>query len=118
MPTVSMSTVWDITLAVKPPRACFVDFPIGCPIGKPRQPEWQRRVLRAIFAQAPRFSAEWALHELPFQFEANGGRQWEEELMELYRRGLGTVSAHVADHSKRGEVLLGREQEFALRCNC
>jgi hypothetical protein len=36
----------------------------------------------------------------------------------LYRHGLATVSAHIADHQVRGESLDGREREFALRCNC
>ena len=114
----STSTVWDITIAVKPPRPCFIDFPIGCPIGKPGMPELQRQILRAILAQAHKFGAEWMLHELPFQWSEDGNRAWEEELKDLYRRGLGTVAAHVADHGRRGEVLLGQEDEFALRCNC
>jgi len=118
LPTVSISTVWDITLAVKPPRLCFIDFPIGCPIGKPGMLDLQRQILRAVFAQAHKFGGEWMLHELPFQWSENGNRAWEEELKDLYRRGLDTVAAHVADHSRRGEALLGREDEFALRCNC
>jgi len=118
LPTVSMSTVWDITLAVKPPRPCFIDFPIGCPIGKPGLPDLQRQILRAVFAQAHKFGSEWMLHELPFQWSEDGSRVWEEDLKDLYRRGIDTVAAHVADHSRRGEVLLGQEDKFALRCNC
>jgi hypothetical protein len=115
---VSLSTVWDITMAVKPPRPCFLDFPIGCPAGKPHMPELQRQILRAVLAQAEKFSARWALHELPFPWSEDGSRGWEEELKGLYRRGVGTVAAHVADHRKRGETLIGQEPEFALRCNC
>lgn len=114
----SVSTVWDITSAVKPPRACFLDFPIGCPIGKPRMPELQREILKAVFAQAGKFTSDWSLHELPFQWANDGSRLWEEDLKELYRRGLGTVEAHVADHGRRGEALIGQEKAFALRCNC
>jgi hypothetical protein len=118
LPTVSLSTVWDITLAVKPPRPCFLDFPIGCPVGKPGMPEMQRQILKAVFAQAEKFTGDWALHELPFQWAKDGSRHWEEELKDLYRRGLGTVEAHVADHRRRGEALIGQEEAFALRCNC
>ena len=114
----SLSTVWDITAAVKPPRACFLDFPIGCPAGKPHKAELQCAILTAVLRQAPKFGADWAMHELPFQWSADGSRQWEEELKELYRRGLGTVDAHVTEHSRRGESLLGQETEFAIRCNC
>ncbi|MDP2601339.1 MAG: hypothetical protein Q8S00_01915 [Deltaproteobacteria bacterium] len=58
------------------------------------------------------------MHELPFQWSEDGSRDWEEELKEIYRQGLGTVKAHVTDHSSRGESLFGQEKEFALRCNC
>ncbi len=118
MPTLNLSTVWDITSAIKPPRACFLDFPIGCPAGKPNEPELQREILKAALKQAPKLGGEWHLHELPFQWSEDGSRGWEEELKELYRQGLRTVQAHVAAHMTRGESLLGQEKEFALRCNC
>ena len=35
IPTVSVSSARDITLAAKTPRACFLDFPIGHTTGKP-----------------------------------------------------------------------------------
>jgi hypothetical protein len=118
LPTVNLSTVWDITSAIKPPRACFLDFPIGCPAGKPRQPELQREVLRAVLKQAPRFGGVWSMYEMPFQWSEDGSRDWEEELKEIYREGLPTVKAHVTDHTTRGESLVGKEKEFAIRCNC
>jgi len=105
-------------MAVKPPRGCFLDFPIGCPVGKPGMPELQRQILKAVFAQAGKFTGDWALHGLPFQWAEDGSRYWEEELKELYRRGLGTVAAHVADHTSRGESLIGKEKEISIRCNC
>lgn len=105
-------------MAVKPPRACFIDFPIGSPIGKPHSPELQRQVLKEIFDEAGKFAPDWAMRELPFNWSEDGSRSWEDELKELYRRGLHTVENHVADHGQRGEVLLGREKNFALRCNC
>ena len=114
----SLSTVWDITMAIKPPRACFLDFPIGCPAGKPHEAELQRQILKAVLRQAPKFGAVWSMHELPFQWSEGGSRDWEEELKEIYRQGLGTVKAHVADHSSRGESLVGQEKQFAVRCNC
>lgn len=118
MPTVNLSTVWDITSAIKPPRACFLDFPIGCPAGKPREPELQRQILKAVLRQAPKFGAVWSMHELPFQWSEDGSRDWEEELKDIYRQGLRTVEAHVTDHRSRGESLVGQEQKFAVRCNC
>jgi len=118
LPTLNLSTVWDITSAVKPPRACFLDFPIGCPAGKPNEPELQRQILRAVLDQAPKFTDAWRIYELPFQWSEDGSRAWEEELKVIYRTGLRTVQAHVADHMARGESLVGQEKEFAVRCNC
>jgi hypothetical protein len=105
-------------MAFKPPRTVFLDFPLGCPAGKPHEPEMQRAILRAALAAAPTFDSDWKIVELPFPWSADGSRQWEEEVRELYRRGLRTVSRHVADHQAIGESLLDREQEFAVRCQC
>ncbi|HSK30117.1 MAG TPA: hypothetical protein VLA17_09150, partial [Candidatus Limnocylindria bacterium] len=90
----------------------------GCPAGKPHQPKMQRSILRAALNAAPAFDANWKMTELPFQWSADGSRQWEEEVKELYRRGLSTVSRHVADHQAIGESLLDKEKEFSIRCQC
>ncbi|MBI3014984.1 MAG: hypothetical protein HYY65_08015, partial [Candidatus Tectomicrobia bacterium] len=48
----------------------------------------------------------------------DGNRDWEETIKNIYRKGVETVAAHTADHKARGESLMGREKEFAIRCNC
>jgi D-proline reductase (dithiol) PrdB len=116
--TLSMSTLWEVSMAFKPPRTVFLDFPLGCPAGKPNEPEVQREILRAALAAAPEFSSPWKIRELPFQWSADGRRDWEEEVKEVYRKGLSTVSRHVAEHQAVGESLLDQEKEFSLRCNC
>jgi hypothetical protein len=113
-----MSTLWEISMAFKPPRTVFLDFPLGCPAGKPDEPELQRMILRAALEAAPVFGEPWRIVQLPFQWSEDGNRDWEESVRELYRKGVGTVIAHVADHQARGESLVGQEKEFAVRCNC
>ncbi len=113
-----MSTLWEVSMAFKPPRTAFLDFPLGCPAGKPHEQEMQRNILRAALNAAPAFDANWKITELPFQWSADGKRAWEEEVRELYRRGFGTVSRHVADHQAVGESLLDTEKEFSIRCQC
>jgi D-proline reductase (dithiol) PrdB len=105
-------------MAFKPPRTVFLDFPLGCSAGKPNEPELQRNILRAALEAAPEFSGIWKIAKLPFQWSQDGNRDWEEIVKDLYRKGLGTVAAHVADHQARGEALLDREKEFTIRCNC
>ncbi len=109
-----------MTEAVKPPRACFLDFPLGCPAGKPHEPEQQREILRAAFAAAPSFREDaWAMETLPFQWSPDGSRAWETDVEDLYRGGgISMVAAHQGEHAKRGESLVGQEKAFAIRCNC
>jgi D-proline reductase (dithiol) PrdB len=113
-----MSTLWEISAAVKPPRTVFLDYPLGCPAGKPNEPRLQRDILRAALGAASHFGELWRMEPLPFQWSQDGNRDWEEEVRELYRKGMGTVAAHVADHQVRGESLVDRETTFTIRCNC
>src|SRR5947209_10902152 len=48
--TTSISLVREHTEKVKPPRALFVPFPFGHPLGEANDPELQTRVMRAAFA--------------------------------------------------------------------
>ncbi|GAC1380395.1 MAG: hypothetical protein NVSMB33_06370 [Ktedonobacteraceae bacterium] len=68
--TVSISLLHEITEKIQPPRALFVPFPLGYPLGEPHQPELQKQVMRAAFALLPRtdvpvlehFSVEGRMH--------------------------------------------------------
>jgi hypothetical protein len=48
--TTSISLVREHTEKVKPPRALFVPFPFGHPLGEANDPALQTRVMRAAFA--------------------------------------------------------------------
>ena len=43
--TVSLSVLEEVTRKVKPPRALLVPFPLGYPLGKPRDSGLQRKVI-------------------------------------------------------------------------
>ena len=45
--TLSMSSARDITAAVNPPRAVFLDWPLGHTAGRPQQPVQNAAVMRA-----------------------------------------------------------------------
>lgn len=120
LPTLSMSCLLEAAEEAKPPRTCFLDFPLGCPAGRPHNAEQQRDILRAALSLAPDFDGQpWHIKHLPFQWSRDGSRSWEEEVSELYRNGgLKIVLAHRDQHHARGESLVGHEREFAIRCNC
>lgn len=48
--TTSISLIREHTQKVKPPRALFVPFPFGHPLGEANDPELQTRVMRGAFA--------------------------------------------------------------------
>jgi hypothetical protein len=52
--TVSISLLREITEKTRPPRALFVPFPLGYPLGEPNNPDLQTRIIRAAFALLPR----------------------------------------------------------------
>ena len=47
IPTVSISLLREVAIAIKPPRALFVPFDMGFPLGEPNNPELQQRVIAA-----------------------------------------------------------------------
>lgn len=120
LPTLSMNVLWEAGQEMKPPRTCFLDFPLGCPAGKPHESAQQREILRAALKLAGEFDPDnWEMKTLPFQWSPDGRRDWEKEVDELYRNGgMEVVLKHIAAHKSKGESLVGREREFAIKCNC
>ena len=48
-PTICLTAARSITESVNPPRAAFVDMPLGYTAGRPYEPEFQRDLLRKVF---------------------------------------------------------------------
>jgi hypothetical protein len=48
--TVSISLLKEITEKIRPPRALFVPYPLGYPLGEPDNVELQTRILHTAFA--------------------------------------------------------------------
>ena len=48
--TVLVGFVREHIEAMRPPRSLFLDFPMGRGMGKPNNPEFQKKVIRAAFA--------------------------------------------------------------------
>lgn len=47
--TVSLSLLREITEKIQPPRALFVPYPLGHPLGEPNDRELQTRIIHAAF---------------------------------------------------------------------
>ena len=55
--TVSVTLLREITDKVDPPRALFVDYPLGYPLGAPNDASLQRRIILSALALLPRTCA-------------------------------------------------------------
>jgi len=48
--TVSISLLREVTEVIRPPRALFVRYPMGYPLGEPNNPALQHRVIAAALS--------------------------------------------------------------------
>ena len=71
IPTLCMTSALDITQAVNPPRAAFLDFPLGHTTGKPHQPELQRAILCDALDAFVSLTAPGTIKTLPFRWSAD-----------------------------------------------
>lgn len=66
IPTLCMTSALDITRSVNPPRAAFLDYPLGHTTGKPHDPELQRRIMREALAAFESMTIPGSVKMLPF----------------------------------------------------
>ena len=76
--TLSMTSALDITRAVKPPRAVFVDFPLGHQTGKPHEPGLQRQIVQAAFAVLTTTTTPGSIIKLPYVWDEND-YSWQDQ---------------------------------------
>jgi len=115
LPTTSLTTLRRQAESVKPPRATFLDFPLGCPGGKPGKHNQQREIVRAALETGAAAPAEWDLHPLPFRWSEDGNRDWENLVVDLYRvenEIRGTATANIAAN-RSGLVAMSRSSRSA-----
>jgi len=76
IPTLSMTSALSITQSVNPPRAAFVDYPLGHTTGKPHQPALQRSLMLAALRTFETLEAPGGIVNLPFAWEEDDA--WKE----------------------------------------
>jgi hypothetical protein len=106
IPTVSLTSAIDITERVRPPRAAFLNFPLGYPVGRPHEPAEQLAVLRAALRLVETATTPGEIVQLPFSWP---DPDWEEETI----RGYKDEAHIVRDTRLRGEY--EGEDNWAMR---
>jgi len=78
--TLTMSVAHDITELVRPPRAAFVNYPMGQTVGRPGHVEEQRSIVRAALTAVTEMSEPGCIVDLPFDLveRAPDGRPWQQ----------------------------------------
>ncbi|MCS6926353.1 MAG: hypothetical protein NZ578_10690 [Candidatus Binatia bacterium] len=77
--TLCMSSALDITRAVNPPRAAFLDYPLGHTTGKPNEPELQRAILVAALEAFDSLQTPGSVKILPFRWSEDD--EWKRTAM-------------------------------------
>jgi hypothetical protein len=73
-----MTSAWDVTFEVRPPRAVFVNFPLNHQTGKANEPALQRQILLDAFRAFETLWAPGQMLTLPYVWDVND-RVWEDK---------------------------------------
>jgi hypothetical protein len=65
---------------VTPPRAAFVDHPVGRTFGPPHDRQRNELVLSRALDELSKFSTPCEIHDLGCDWLPDGSRTWEDEL--------------------------------------
>ncbi len=104
--TLCMSSAWDITFAVRPPRAVFLNFPLNHETGKADDPVLQRRILLDAFEAFERLWAPGQMICLPYVWDREDAG-WEAKDFGPEFEPYGVGKSMQGDF---GERVLGRSK--------
>ena len=68
---------------VRPPRAVFVDHPVGRTFGRPGDRRRNEEILAAALAELENFTEPGQIRDLHCRWNADDSRSWEAELEAL-----------------------------------
>jgi hypothetical protein len=77
IPTLCMTSAFDVTFSVRPPRAVFLNFPLNHQTGKAGDAALQRRILLDAFRAFETLWAPGQLLSLPYVWDPSD-RSWED----------------------------------------
>jgi len=79
IPTLSMTSALSITRSVNPPRAAFLDYPLGHTTGKAHQPALQRSVVLDALHAFETLEEPGGVISLPYEWEEDDA--WKDGVM-------------------------------------
>ncbi len=88
IPTVSVTGARDVTELVRPPRAAYLDYPLGYSLGRPGDAAEQRAIVREVLELAEADLEPGSIVDLDRRWPEPG---WEQEVIDRYRNEADTV---------------------------
>lgn len=86
--TVTVTGARDITERVRPPRAGWLDFPLGNSVGRPNERDEQRAICLDVLGLATSAASPGAIANLAYQWP---DPTWEDRIVQQYRDEAETV---------------------------
>jgi hypothetical protein len=79
IPTLSMTSALSITRSANPPRAAYLDFPLGHTAGKPHQPQLNRDIVRDALKAFETLTQPGGASMLPYEWASDDA--WKDAVM-------------------------------------
>jgi hypothetical protein len=95
VPTLCMTSAWDITYAAAPPRAVFVHHPLGHQTGAPGDAAGQRSLVQAALEVGVGVQRAGEIVELPQRWPGDEG--WEEKAYVAGHTAIGADGKPMRD---------------------
>ncbi len=76
IPTIGISIVRRFTEEIRPPRAVFLKWPLGHPLGEPFKARPHTTILRRSFNAIKEIKEPGAIIDLPYKWK---GKDWEDQ---------------------------------------
>ena len=111
IPTLCMGSALDILKSVNPPRAAFLDFPLGHTTGKPHEPELQREILVQALAGFSSLTKPGSIMTLPFRWSEED--EWKRTAM---MEGDTRVTRYDTPQYQTDEDRVRAEANAAVAC--
>ena len=96
IPTLSLTSALSITRAANPPRAAYVDYPLGRTAGKPDQPDQQKALLRTALSAFLRLEQPGTVLMLPEVWTEDDS--WKDEVMRPGKNRAGEATDDDGDN--------------------
>lgn len=97
--TVTLTSARDITRAANPPRAVFLDYPLGHTAGRVEEPELNREIVRRALAAFHELEVPGSMVHLPYHWAETDG--WKDRVMRAQPASDGAKAEPEDDRVER-----------------